>query len=86
MNMYHIFFTHPSVDIHMFNHILEIVNRVALNIGMYKSFGYDYYIDLMYTPRSQIIGCYGRAIICILLRNFYTILNAILNHIDTNNL
>ena len=59
--MYHIFFTHLSVDGHLrCFHFLAIVNSAAMNIGVHVSFQIGVFSG--YMPRSGIAGSYGNSI------------------------
>ena len=59
--MCHIFFIHSSVDEHLgCLHVLAIVNSVAINIGVHKSFQIMFYSG--YMPRSGIAGSNGSSI------------------------
>ena len=59
--MYHIFFTHLSVDGHLgCFHVQAIVNCSAVNIGVYESF--QIMVFSRYMPRSGIAGSYGSSI------------------------
>ena len=56
--MYHNFFIHSSVDIHLgCFHVLAIVNSAAMNNGIHVSF--SILVSSWYMPRSGIAGSYG---------------------------
>ena len=58
MYIYQNFFIHSSVDGHLgCFHVLAVVNRAAVNIGVHVSF--SVLISSGYMPRSGIAGSYG---------------------------
>ena len=58
MYMYHSFFIHSPADGHLgCFHVLAIVNRVAMNIGVHVSFSILVSSGCM--PMSGITGSYG---------------------------
>ena len=58
MYMYHNFFVHLSVDVHLgCFHVLAIVNSAAVNKGIHVSF--SVLVSSEYMPRSEIAGSYG---------------------------
>ena len=60
MYIYHIFFTHSSVDGHLgCFHILAIINNAAMNIVVHVSFQISVFIFSGCTLRSGIAGSCG---------------------------
>ena len=58
VHMYHNFFIHSSVDIHLgCFHVLAIVISGAMNNGIHVSF--SILVSSGYMPRSGIAGSYG---------------------------
>ena len=69
--MYHSFFICSSVNGHLgYSHVLAIVNRVTMNIGIHVSF--RIVVFLGYMPSSGVAGSYGRFIPSF-LRNLHTV-------------
>ena len=69
--MYHIFFTHSSVDGYLACfHVLAIINIIAVNIGIHVSFRIVFFSG--YMPSDGFAGTYGRFIYSF-LRNVHTV-------------
>ena len=63
--MYHSFFIHSSVDGHLgCFHVLAIINKAAMNIGVHMSF--SVLVSSGYVPSSRIAGSYGSFILSFL--------------------
>ena len=73
--MYHRFFIHSSVDVHLgCLHALSIVNSAAVNIGVHVSFSILVSSGCM--PRSGIAGPYA-GFIPNFLRNLNTVFHSV---------
>ena len=69
--MYHIFFIHSSVDVHLgCFHILAVVNSVALNTGVRVSFQIMIFLQIDARSGSEISESYGRStFFCVMFRS-----------------
>ena len=58
--MDHIFSIHSPVDGHLYcSHILPIINKVAMNLGMHVFFWISVFVVFRYIPRGGIAGSCG---------------------------